>query len=144
MSIFESPTAVQPRVEPVAEDESPRRGFDPRSVQVAGIITAALVVLGLLVSNAAKPDAEPRPALSSKAGPGAAAIEEAEDVQAPTQPSPSVAPPTAESEEPVAEDPASSESDEPAWQQPQDTAETDSSGDGKWADHPGKGHGRWR
>lgn len=68
------------------------RGIDPRSVQIAGVVTAALVVLGLLVSHAAKPDAERAPALSSKVAPGAAAVEATEDIPVPAPTQPSAAP----------------------------------------------------
>jgi hypothetical protein len=145
MSIFESPTAVQPRAdEAAAEDTSPSRGFDPRSVQIAAVVTAALVVLGLLVSNAAKPDSAPRPALASKVGPGAAAVEEADNAPAPVVQS--SAPANVDDDEAAAADESTSgESDASIWQEPQPvTSDTESSGDSKWDRHPGKGHGHWR
>lgn len=145
MSIFESPTAVQPADEPARDGDAPQRGFDPRSVQIAGIITAAIVVLGLLVSNAARPEAQTRPVLSSKVAPGAAAVEEAEN-SSPAQPS--VAPPTTAAEEPVVDEPVAPESDVPAWRESDTSsdyyADYAEPGDGKREGHPGKGHGRWR
>lgn len=145
MSIFEMPSAAQSRPDEAMAQDEPRGGLDPRSVRIAGIITAALVVLGLMVSNAARPDPDVRPAVTSRVAPGAAAVEQAENVPAPAQPS--VAPPNVDDEETaVSEEPAPPESDAPAWQDEQPiSAESDSSGDGKWEDrHPGKGHGRWR
>jgi hypothetical protein len=142
MSIFEPPTEVQPVLE--AEDgldeaaEDTRRGFDPRSVQIAAIITATLVALGLLVSNAAEPDPdESRPPLASKVAPGAAAVEEAEGAQG-------VAPVPAP--EPVAPAPlenADSADDAVDGSSDQDAAVGDDGGK-KGDGHPGKGHGRWR
>src|SRR5689334_17501675 len=99
MSIFELPTTLEPRhesyvadevVEPVEADAAPRQGINPRSIQIAGAVTAALVALGLLVSNSAKPDDRARPVVSTKVGPGAAAIEQAD---APQGAAPAPAPP---------------------------------------------------
>jgi hypothetical protein len=145
MSIFELPTAVQPPVdEPMLEEQAPSHGFNPRSVQIAAAITAALVALGLVVSNAAKPDTGLRPALTSKAGPGAAAIEQVERAPAPVEAS--VGPTDTQDDEAVSDAPAAPDSDTaPVWQEPSsDTAQTDTSDGSKWDGHAGKGHGHWR
>lgn len=65
-----------PSAESVPGPPSRGRSFDPRSIQIAGLITVGLVVLGILVSNAAKPDPGPRPGLASRVEPGAAAVEQ--------------------------------------------------------------------
>jgi hypothetical protein len=137
MSIFEFPAAVRSDAdEPTVEDEAPSRGFDPRSVQIAAAITAALVMLGLIVSNMAKPDAGVRPVLTSRSGPGAAAIEEVERSPAPAEDS--AAPANVNEDEPTSDEPATTDSDtSPVRQQP----DAGRSPDGKWDRHPGKGHG---
>ena|SRR5689334_12214928 len=150
MSIFELPTSferVEPRTEHVTADELPRRGFDPRSVQIAGAVTAALVALGLLVSNSATPDAV-RPVVSSRVAPGAAAVETSEGAQGAVPvppPAPTPAPPVnAEADQPAPAPPPKDNKEAPAWP---DAQKLDGSivPDGtKWDRKPDKGHGHWR
>jgi hypothetical protein len=144
VSIFEFPSATGPRPDGEAGDEAaPARSFDPRSIRIAAIVTGALVVLGLLVSHAARPDTGLSPALSSKIAPGAAAVEQSEHAPAPTQPS--VAPVSVEDDQPASDSTASSDDTQSTWQEPQPSSDgAASSYDGKWDRKPGKGHGRWR
>ena len=115
------------------DDEAAYSGgwLDPRSIGIAGLVLAGIVVIGLVASNAARPDPQQhRPAVGARVDPGAAAVEQAEAEQtAPT------ADPSASSDESDGE----ASDDSPTRQEPDDSW----SGDSK-RDKPGKGHGRGR
>ncbi|MFL6089023.1 MAG: hypothetical protein ACJ71Z_02665 [Aeromicrobium sp.] len=144
MSIFESPTTLESRHESYVADEvveadAPRKGVNPRSVQIAGAVTAALVALGLLVSNSAKPDDHVRPVVSTKVGPGAAAIEQND---APQGAAPAPAPPPPVTDQPTAEAPAPATGDASAGSDSGQLTGPVRQSDPKWDHHKGKGH--WR
>lgn len=134
-----SATVVDARPDPASNPVVPTRGrsFDPRSIQIAGLFTAGLVVLGLLVSNAAKPDPEPRPGLTSRGEPGAAAVEQVD-----LAPDPSAVPTEAadlpadvvdsDREKDTPERKASKSDHEDAWQDLRDTFRK--GGKGRWRD----------
>jgi hypothetical protein len=117
------------------EDAAPsRESFDPRSIWIAGLVVSGIVATGLVVSNSAQPDAR-RPALASRADPGAAAVEQAE-----VKPSvPTAAPSASASAEPVGQ---TSTDDDQADTEDRDWSR-DSRGDDR-RDKPGKGRGHGR
>ena len=126
------------------EDDFPPSGpFDPRSIRIAGIVVSGLVLLGLIVSNPAEREPQPRPLLPSvQVDPGAAAVEQADATQVVRRPT--AAPTTAPVEisdgdriEPV--------DTGDAWQERGDDDSDDkASGRPHWDDKPGKGNGHRR
>jgi hypothetical protein len=118
------------------EDDFPPTGpFDPRSIRIAGIAVSGLVLLGLIVSNAADRESQPRPLLPSvQVDPGAAAVEQADATRAARRP-------TAAPTTPV--EPADAE-DAPRWQGRGDDSDDKTSGRAKWDDKPGNGNGHRR
>jgi hypothetical protein len=114
------------------DDDAPTAGFDPRSITIAGLVVIAIVITGLVASNAADPASRPEPLVPARVNPGAAAVEQVEAKQSAPDPS---ATPSVEAED-VGDD------DAPEWQ-PNDSSDGfASSGDSKWDSKPGKGHGR--
>jgi len=128
------------------EDDFPPAGpFAPRSIRIAGIVVSGLVLLGLIVSNTAEGDPQPRPMLPSvQVDPGAAAVEQADATQVARRPT--AAPTTSpveisdsDSIEPV------DTGDAPRWQGGGDyDADDKASGRSKWDDKPGNGNGHRR
>jgi len=107
------------------EELGPEHGsLDPRSIKIAGLVLASLVLVGLIVSNIAEPEPRPRPPVAA-VDPGAAAIEDAEATQSDT-------PATDEPEDDV--EPVDDDVD----------TETSSGGSKRDGAKPGKGHGRGR
>jgi len=122
---------------PPDDDSVPTAGsIDPRSIRIAGLAVLAIVIAGLVASNAAGPASRP-PLVPSHVDPGAAAVEQTEAKRNVPTAGPSASP----SVEPV----DSSDDDAPRWQAPDDSSDNySSSGDSKWDSKPGKGHGRGR
>ncbi len=126
-------------------DFPPSGPFDPRSIRIAGIVVSGLVLLGLIVSNTAEREPQPRPLLPSvQVDPGAAAVEQADATEVVRRPT--AAPTTApieisdgDSIEPV------DTGDAPTWQDRGDYDYDDkASGRSKWDDKPGNGNGHRR
>jgi hypothetical protein len=146
MSIFEPipresawDEETQELEDPPSPDDSalPSRSLDPRSIRIAGLAVLAIVIAGLVASNAAGPASRPQPLVPSHVDPGAAAVEQTEAKRSVPTAGPSASP----SVEPV----DSSDDDAPRWQAPDDSSDNYSlSGDSKWDRKPGKGHGRGR
>ena len=113
------------------DDDAPTAGFDPRSITIAGLVVIAIVITGLVASNAADPASRPEPLVPAHVSPGAAAVEQVE------------AKPSAPDASPSVESKDESDDDAPSWQAPNDSSDDfASSGDSKWDSKPGKGHGR--
>ena len=114
------------------DDNASTAGFDPRSITIAGLAVIAIVIAGLVASNAADPASRPQPLVPARVNPGAAAVEQVESEQ--SAPDPSASPSDESKDE--------SDDDAPSWQAPNDSSDdSPSSGDSKWDSKPGKGHG---
>jgi hypothetical protein len=111
------------------EGPGPTAGFDPRSITIAGLVVIAIVIAGLVASNAADPSSRPEPLVPARVNPGAAAVEQVEAKQSAPTADPSASP-SAESVD---------ESDGDA--QVDDGTDAHASGDSKRDSKPGKGHG---
>jgi len=108
---------------PSEDGAAPTAGFDPRSITIAGLVVIAIVIAGLVASNAADPGSRPQPLIPARVNPGAAAVEQVEAKQ--SAPDPSASPSDESKDE--------SDDDAPGWQAPNDS---------KWDSKPGKGHGK--
>ncbi|HUS21230.1 MAG TPA: hypothetical protein VMZ66_04370 [Aeromicrobium sp.] len=116
------------------DDDAPTAGFDPRSITIAGLVVIAIVIAGLVASNAADPASRPQPLVPARVNPGAAAVEHVEAKQSAPSADPSASP-SVESKDGGGDD-------APRWQAPNDSSDDfASSGDSKWDSKPGKGHG---
>jgi hypothetical protein len=127
------------------EDDFPPSGpFDPRSIRIAGIAVSGLVLLGLIVSNTAEREPQPRPLLPSvQVDPGAAAVEQADATRAARRPTAAPTTPVDISDSDSIE-PVDTE-DAPRWQGRGDYDSDDkTSGRSKWEDKPGNGNGHRR
>jgi hypothetical protein len=143
MSIFE-PIPREPRWDEDTQEldearwedgSAPTAGFDPRSITIAGLVVIAIVIAGLVASNAADPASRPQPLVPARVNPGAAAVEQVEAKQ--SAPDPSASPSVKSTDE--------GDDDAPRWQAPNDSSDDFApSRDSKWDSKPGKGHGHGR
>jgi hypothetical protein len=115
---------------PWDDGAAPTAGFDPRSITIAGLVVIAIVIAGLVASNAGDPSSRPEPLVPARVNPGAAAVEQVEAKQS----APSADPSSVERGD-------ESDDDAPSWQAPDESSDNASSGDSKWDSKPGKGHG---
>ena len=125
------------------DDGFPASGgsFDPRSIGIAGGVVAGIVVLGLLVSNTAGREPEPRPLMPSvQVDPGAAAVEQYEATQAARRPTTA---PTA-SPSPTPDATADAGRIEPVGIDDAPEGPTKDDRKGRPDDKPGHGNGRGR